>query len=364
MTDARSRRAFTLIELLVVIAIIAVLIALLLPAVQAAREAARRSQCVNNLKQLGLAVHNYQSSTNAVVSQCMYNSNNGGGGWTLGWAVTLLPHLEQSAMFNSANFGFSGAAGENTTVAYTQIATYLCPSDGQAQRPQSPWGAINYGGNIGGPGVIKNWSGMLVPAYTETVAARSASNPQGLWWGQDGNLGTFGFESVTDGLSNTGMFSERLRGMAGNTPVFPGAGPDSKRGAWIIDTASTPASSGSGALALQMIANCKAVPSTKPSDISNLSGAYWAFTFPWHLMVSSYSHFAPPNSMTCVGNLSLDPAWGGRTHYVPPSSGHSGGVNVCFADGSVKFIKDTVSLPTWWALGTRNGAEVISADAY
>jgi len=353
-----SRRAFTLIELLVVIAIIAVLIALLLPAVQAAREAARRSQCVNNLKQLGLAAHNYHSTNNALPAMQLYNSNTCSGGWSFGWAAALLPNLEQVSLFNSANYSFGGDHATNTTVSYSQVASFVCPSDSQAKRPQSPWGSINYTANMGGPGVIKTWSGTVVPAYTVCPF----SSP-GLWWGESANMACFGFESVSDGLSNTGLFSERLRGLAGGSPVFPG-GPDAKRGIWIIDTGATPPDSGSPALALQMISTCRAVPSTKASDNSNLSGAYWSFTYPWHGVVSSYSHFAGPNTMTCVGNSTLDPAWGGRTAMLPPSSGHSGGVNVCMTDGSVKFLKDTVNLPTWWALGTRNGGEVISADAY
>ena len=132
----RSRRGFTLIELLVVIAIIAVLIALLLPAVQAAREAARRMQCVNNLKQIGLAMHNYQSSNNTLpygARACCQGT----------WLVPVLPFLEQTALYNSWNsfgnnsglrgyvdsyFRYSGAA--NTTVTTTRISAYYCPSDG------------------------------------------------------------------------------------------------------------------------------------------------------------------------------------------------------------------------------------------
>src|SRR5215203_1073838 len=117
----RGARGFTLIELLVVIAIIAVLIGLLLPAVQAAREAARRSQCVNNLKQLGLAAHNYHSTTNALPAMQLYNSNTCAGGWSFGWAAALLPNLEQTSMFNAANYSFGGDHATNTTVSYSQL---------------------------------------------------------------------------------------------------------------------------------------------------------------------------------------------------------------------------------------------------
>ena len=359
----RSRRlslrpGFTLIELLVVIAIIAVLIALLLPAVQAAREAARRAQCVNNLKQLGLAIHNYHSTNNCLPAQNWYLANNCAGGWTQNWAIAITPGLEQQSLFNANNFGFGGDNGANTTVSYNQIATMLCPSDSAKQRPQAPWGAINYVSNLGGPGTIKTWSGTIVMPYT--VCPYNG----GLWWGQTSNMATFGFESITDGTSNTGLFSERLVGLPGSPAVYPGAGTDSKRGIWIIDTSSTPPDSGNPALALQLLSTCKAIPSTKASDNSNLPGAYWSFSFPWHVVVNAYSHFGTPNSLTCIGNSGSDPAWGGRNANVPPTSNHTGGVNVCMADGSVKFVKDSVSTQTWWALGTRNGGEIISSDSY
>src|SRR5215213_8186435 len=145
----RVPAGFTLIELLVVIAIIGVLIALLLPAVQAAREAARRVQCTNNLKQLGLALHNYESANGIVVMQSMYPAGNypptkshTTGGASYGWTVALLPFLEQAPLFNAFNFsayvwntGVKEAhPGANTTVGYTQLGSLLCPSDGAPAR--------------------------------------------------------------------------------------------------------------------------------------------------------------------------------------------------------------------------------------
>src|SRR3954464_10711521 len=132
------RRGFTLIELLVVIAIIAVLIALLLPAVQAAREAARRMQCTNNLKQLGIAVHNYISQNNCFPPLGSNFANPGYGGpvlpndWPLGWAVTLLPGMEQQALYNTANYSLSVNNSVNTkTLCATRVATLLCPSESE-----------------------------------------------------------------------------------------------------------------------------------------------------------------------------------------------------------------------------------------
>src|SRR5262249_19678031 len=151
----KKASGFTLIELLVVIAIIAVLIALLLPAVQAAREAARRAQCINNLKQLALASHNYVSQNNVLPMQTTYPAAAiQSWGWSYGWPLAIAPNLEQGALFNAFNFAagmFGNAAVPNGTVQHgndtiiaIQLAVLICPSDGNRQRPQFPWGATNY----------------------------------------------------------------------------------------------------------------------------------------------------------------------------------------------------------------------------
>src|SRR5262245_50328186 len=129
--DRQLRRGFTLIELLVVIAIIGVLIALLLPAVQAAREAARRMQCTNNLKQIGLGLHNYESITGALPPPLVQTGSGSTITWTNGWSVhgRLLPFLEQAAAFNAINFTFRYSVPENTTVSGLSVSMFLCPSE-------------------------------------------------------------------------------------------------------------------------------------------------------------------------------------------------------------------------------------------
>ncbi len=176
----RRRRGFTLIELLVVIAIIAVLIALLLPAVQAAREAARRAQCVNNLKQLGLAAHNYLSSQGCFPPEATTNQWNATTSWSVSWTDSILGQIEQTPLYNSFNFNLTATDPSNTTAGYTLIPTLICPSDSITARPASPWAPLNYAGNIGGPGAISMWSGVIVPG----------TNPN--WYNNSNNSGAVG----------------------------------------------------------------------------------------------------------------------------------------------------------------------------
>ena len=363
------RRGFTLIELLVVIAIIAVLIALLLPAVQAAREAARRAQCVNNLKQIGLAVHNYISATDRIPLGDHYPSGtnekaassgiqgNGGDRYSYGWTLVILPHLEQSAVYNAYNFvsGFRDPGGGgptiNTTVLYNQLACYLCPSENASSRPQPPYGALNYVGNVGGPGMLKSFSGLIISPYWGNASAPSTNS--------------VGLSAITDGTSNTAMFSERLMGITG-APLVPLSDKNrAKRAVYLVATAGT-LNGNDMAGANNVLSSCRSLPGTTMSiaDSSYRSGQIWTIGHPWATVWNRYFHFGPPNMHACDTTPSTFNGFGGGQGVVPPTSNHPGGVNVCFADGSVKFMKDSISTQTWWALGTRDGGEVISADAY
>jgi prepilin-type N-terminal cleavage/methylation domain-containing protein/prepilin-type processing-associated H-X9-DG protein len=373
-------RGFTLIELLVVIAIIAVLIALLLPAVQAAREAARRAQCTNNLKQLGLAVHNYHQQQNCLPAENMFlgPTNDLGWGWNASWAVFLLPNLEQTPLYNAYNFSVNPdqlipntQIGWNTTVVFTAVVSFSCPSDNQKQRPAPPWAPTNYVANHGGPGVIRMWSGTIVEFLTASVPGDKINgwSPGTYWWGADSNLGFFGFESVTDGTSNTGLFSEKLLGAASQTGFQGGAGytasgPDGRRGIFTNANISVAYNSVSQALATSSVLACQAIPSTSPSNNGWLNGFTWAMGYEWHTVVNSYHHYNTPNRWTCLNPADPGGLWGGTSGMSTASSNHSGGVNCCFADGSVHFIKDSINPQTWWALGSRNGNEVISNDQY
>jgi prepilin-type N-terminal cleavage/methylation domain-containing protein/prepilin-type processing-associated H-X9-DG protein len=361
----RKSAGFTLIELLVVIAIIAVLIALLLPAVQAAREAARRAACTNNLKQLGLAVHNYQQSFQVLPLQTMYpTAANISWGWSYGWALAILPQLEQSPAFNAFNFstglfgntgGNSFASLGNTTVAYLQIGTFICPSDGSKRAPQYPYATSNYVGNLCGPGTVAAMTGTIVPNGAFISG-----------WGDAQNFGPIGLEAVRDGTSNTALFSERLTGLNTGTQVLLSS-QDWKRGIFNVSGGTGGWHTGlAGAQAFVMA--CRALPGSSLSINISANGAYLYAAYPWHVAVNAYTHMSPPNTVSCQNpSTEYFGAWltyVGPSHAAPPTSNHPGGVNICFTDGSVRFIKDSVGLPTWWALGTRAGGEVVSADSY
>ena len=364
------RRGFTLIELLVVISIIGVLIALLLPAVQSAREAARRAQCSNNLKQIALASHSYHSTSNVVPAMCMYPGGqffNQNAGFTASWVIALLPYIEQTAMAAAYNFSApavvvtAGSVGqENTTVTYTQIATLLCPSESIVQRPALT-GTTNYVGNYGGPGQVSCYSGTIVPVADLNVIKYQGNSL--------GKVGPVTLEAIRDGTTNTAFFSERLFGLAGSPPVTAGQSSNSKRGTFAVPAPTSGIGSGlNGATSIAQA--CKSIPATNTSANSDRSGNTAYATHPWFVNLVSYNHVATPNSSSCQDtsgepqNDAINAGYVGPYGAAPATSNHPGGVHVAFADGSVRFIKDSISPTIWWGIGTRLGKEIIPGDAY
>ena len=372
----RPRRGFTLIELLVVIAIIAVLIALLLPAVQSAREAARRAQCVNNLKQLGLAVHNYISVFDVVPASTLDNSATWG--WFAPWTAALLPQLEQQPMYNALNFsvpmleiGFiSPFYGANTTVGLSQLTTLLCPSESLAKSANFSaveYAQINYAGNFGGPANIRACNGTIVPVQGSQILGL-----MGLFGSPTpSSAGPVRLAAITDGTSNTTLFSEHL--LALGNGVFATTDPscvpgsqNGKRGIFQVSM-NIVLDQNSAANALAFVSACKALPASTLAVTDDAFGAQWLLNMDYTTANNGYSHVMTPNGVSCIGNSVFgvsDTSWGGLGAAITATSNHSGGVNVGMADGSVKFIKNSINLQTWWGLGSRSGGEVISADAY
>ncbi len=381
-----TRRGFTLIELLVVIAIIAVLIALLLPAVQAAREAARRAQCTNNLKQLGLAAQNYVSSNNVFPPQTSWptmaanvTGNTVGLAWGFNWYAAIYPQLEQQPVYNSINFFLSpmdGSIGQysNATAAITKVSALLCPSEsGNTQLYQVPtfggmsvgsYAVSNYVGNYGGPAAIQPYTGTIVPGYDLEQGIVTTTN----------RLPTIGMQSITDGTSNTALFSERLLSAYpfGTTTaaVYPN-GTNGLRAIFMGTIGALPGSVLPGTLmtsnpAILFAKGCQSLSSNTTAIYPAAVGIQLLAGNPAYLVLSSYVHWTPPNTPPCQNPSDPVALVGYIGPYGAPSANsmHPGGVNVCFSDGSVHFVKSSVSLQAWWGLGTRAMGEVISSDSY
>ena len=388
----RPRRGFTLIELLVVISIIGVLIALLLPAVQSARESARRAQCTNNLKQLGLAVQNYITTAIFLPAQTLDNvvppgETAGALQWFTSWTAGLLPSIEQQVLYNAINYSLPMLEwtppiyGANTTVGLVSISTLRCPSESLSPTPsfaRSSSGALgytgqfavsNYAGNFGGPAIIRACSGTIVPVkgnnlVFQLMVAGGQAAPA--------TAGPVTIQAITDGTATTALFSEHVLGAvspsAASSPVITPGGTLGRRGLFQVPMP-TVLDQGLSGNAQAFAAACQRLPAASVATTTAAFGSQWMMSLDFATANNAYSHVVAPNGNSCTGmqvanSFVANPSWGGLGAAITATSNHPGGVNVVFCDGSVKFVKDTVNLATWWGLGTRNGHEILGTDAY
>jgi prepilin-type N-terminal cleavage/methylation domain-containing protein/prepilin-type processing-associated H-X9-DG protein len=339
-----ARNGFTLIELLVVIAIIAVLIALLLPAVQAAREAARRIQCVNNMKQLGLAINNYHDMSNSFPPGRIWAPSSTqafptilAGVQNTPWFVLMLPQFEQQSLYNAFNFAL-GSEGPNlpfplgfianTTVESNKVGLFQCPSDNintymfPAPLNVGPLAAaVLTRGNYAAAWGNTNWGqGQSSESILTTPYLQSAF----------GHLGTITFASVTDGSSNTVFMSEVLQGTASDVRGLM----------WSVGAGSSSFNS-----------------RLTPNGVIDILGQFNGFD---QLGDATSCVNDPVHGLPCAAQTNH----GNNTAFAGSRSRHAGGVNSLFGDGSVHFVKNSISPQTWVALNSIQAGEVISSDSY
>ncbi len=293
--------------------------------------------------------------------------------WPLDWTASMLGQLEQQPLYNALNFSLSAGYGndpQNLTVLATKVASLLCPSENLTTPTNAQWGWKSYHANVGGPSCISAYSGMFVPL------GKDANGDNGLTgYYINGNMGKpVSFASITDGTSNTAMVSETHLGsgsaanqvsynmarMRGDTYMWRPSGGQ-------VSTGYDMGAQGA-AIALAFVQACQAIPGAQApfGTLTPPNGNFWIAGNPSSCnMWDSYNHFMPPNTIACDSTTDTNTGgYGGIADAFPPASNHPGGVNIGFADGSVKFIKDSVGLQTWWALGSRNGGEIIGSDQY
>jgi prepilin-type N-terminal cleavage/methylation domain-containing protein/prepilin-type processing-associated H-X9-DG protein len=351
MRGPRARSGFTLIELLVVIAIIGVLVSLLLPAVQSAREAARRAQCTNNLKQLGLAMHNYQSALGGLPW------GDGPDEWNQWSSLALmLPYIESGAIYNAINFMYGMQDWNlpfNTTTHRVRIAVYNCPSD--VDRLTSANAASNYAGNAGtAPSAFYDWAN--IGAFDGLFG----------WSGNSRKTGNFvkqtpavDLNAITDGTSNTAAFSEKVKGTGWFTNARVN---DQMRPPSTYALITKPANNADLVRPQAVFDLCRSRNPSAPATAQNQNNLYpngsmWYNGCPSN---TRYNHIMTPNTWSCT----YGGRWGDMGGAVTATSRHPGAVNVLMADGSVRGVKDSVNAQVWWAVGTRAGGEVVSSDAF
>lgn len=339
------RRGFTLIELLVVIAIIGVLVALLLPAVQSAREAARRAQCTNNLKQIGLALHNYEGANSSFPAGTLATGhlNNT---FIANWAISILPYMEQQGIYNAYNFNLfrintgttfdvANSVNENpanSTVTRTLLNVYVCPTDLKTDRRQRPASGNRQASPIGdyAPGSYRGMSGAT-----------------------DGYNGDAFHDNP---LFTNSTLTSRMRGLL----HVVGGGANVNSNGTI--TGPNPLTCETVASVRDGTTNTVAV-SEYHTRTQNDRRTFWAYAYSSYSLSSAlpFSATFTPDYVKCyeLSNLGFIPADQQHVCKRAFASLHSGGLNALKVDGSVTFIKNTINPATWMALATVDGDEIL-----
>jgi prepilin-type N-terminal cleavage/methylation domain-containing protein len=380
---AHCAKGFTLVELLVVIAIIGILVGLLLPAVQAAREAARRIQCANNMKQIGLALMNYEStykkfppgrlspdwSINGVANASYTNYNsvvqtNGSGHWTGFRSVHtfILPYMEQGNIYNLINFSVptgvrlttNGVPSNPNYNAYAQAAgLFLCPSDPNRVRVISENSyRYNFGGSTPFAGALSSTANNN---QTATLGNLSCTGNGAFTFGR-----ALTTSAIVDGLSQTTFFAERSMGSGRDLAIERPT---------LVDVITAPSRVNGLVNPDTLMTNCASYNGAPSSFHFNSAGRWlvgsdfsngWPFGFYSSTM---YNHVAPPNwkSWDC-GTWSAIPDAPGEHAIMSARSWHPGGVQTVNGDGSVRFVGDTIDLTVWRAMGTRDFGEAFSQE--
>jgi len=308
MSPKARRRGFTLIELLVVISIVGILTALLLPAVQAAREAARRTTCASQLKNIGLALHNHAEARNTFPLGVDVHPIGGS------FFIKILPYIEQTPLYNSINLLIDADDNANITASLLAPGIFLCPSDTDRSTPQSR-NAINYAGNAGYP--VLTGGGVFIGR-------------------------ALGPRDVTDGLSQTAGIAEWIVGPGTNDH------PDRLGSVYLLNGSYT---NSVGDIAAFLIM-CKAL---NPIDINSSTGFKGQFWLDSNLCATLYNDTLPPNQPSCLATQAMNAATVG--------SRHGGGAQVLTLDGGVHFVKDSIDTRLWTAINTRSGGETVDVNS-